>query len=227
MASPNKKQLEGIYHFMAESYKGNWIYRWGVTPYMEKANKTGKRESILAHQWGMMALWFQIRRICPKLNALVSTEKIYEVIINHDLGEIAEGDVSMFQQIQGLGANKVSVERREIERLTSKIPASTKKEIVSTFDKFEADLDKIQDLEFLVAKFLDGFQGNHFAITYGNDLSAHSAIISKISHRRFMAFGPRLMEVLKKKGYKAAAAEVQVVYDFHLSKMKEKGIILW
>lgn len=212
---------------MEGAYQGNWVYRWGGgTPYMREANKKGKKESILAHQWSMMALWYQIRRLCPNLNAAVNSERVYEIVIYHDLGEIAQGDISMFRQIQGHGTNKAEVERQELGRLTSGVAPKTRKEILANFDGFERDPLKITDLEVLVAKFLDTFQGNHFASVFGNDLAANSEIISKIAHKRYLAYATNLINFLKKKHLSKAAKEVEILYQYHLKHLHSLGVNL-
>lgn len=91
---------------MSEAYEGNWQNRWQGTPYLEKAVKSGKSESVVGHVWGAMEFWFQLRRVCPKLDSLVDSLQVYEVLLNHDLGETYAGDVPLYLKVYGKKDNK-------------------------------------------------------------------------------------------------------------------------
>lgn len=224
MAKIKRADLDGIYNFMAQAYQGNWQPRFQDTPYMQALEDEGKIESILSHQWSCMALWFQTRRLCPNLNLLVNSEVLYEILLHHDLGETYTGDVSMVKQIKGHGANKYTLERQEIAKITKQLPPVIQKELLHLFDLFETRPEKTKKLEVLVAKFLDTLQGDHFALTFGNDLPKHSVMINKIVNKKFVTYAKQLMDFLKEKGHLKAKEEVQQITNHHLIQIKAAGI---
>src|SRR5574340_1134190 len=186
MSHLRKNQLDGIYLFLSEAYKGNWQYRWGGgIPYMNSVNKKGHQESILAHQWSMMALWYQLRRLCPNLDKVVSSEKIYEIILNHDLGETYTGDISVFAQVRDKIRDKHLLERQELAKMAKSLPKSSQKGMLAIFDQYEQEADQIKSPEVLLARFLDALQGDHFAMVFGDKLPKNNPIIKTIVQKRF------------------------------------------
>ncbi|MCX6752331.1 MAG: HD domain-containing protein [Candidatus Nomurabacteria bacterium] len=222
MSSKNKKDIEATYTFMKNVYLGNWEYRWKGTPHMRNMIKNKKRESILAHELACMGFWFNLKRICPNLSKLVDSEKIYEILWGHDLGEIFAGDVSQTLQIQGRGKNKQHTERQEIIKMAGKIPAKTLKTLLKNFDDFE-NYNETEDINVLVCKFIDNVQGNHFGVVFGNDHKINSDLINKILNRSFIKNARRLLEVLKNKGHKKAYKEVKSVAEYLIYLFKKSG----
>ena len=174
--------------------------------------------------YSCMQLWFQIKRACPELAKVTNSEKIYEIILNHDLGETHEGDVSMTRQIKGESMNKKLTERDEIVNITSKLKPEVQSEILKNFDDFEADLDNVLDVDILVCKFIDALQGDQFALTFGNDLPEHSELINKIINKRFVPYASKLITTLKEKGHQTASEEITTLANYHLSQIREASI---
>jgi 5'-deoxynucleotidase YfbR-like HD superfamily hydrolase len=226
MENKNKLQslLDNLYKIMSEAYKGNWQYRWSDTPYLEKTVKAGKTESVVGHVWGTMEFWFNLRRLCPELDALVDTTEVYEIILNHDLGETHVGDMSLYRKIHGDKEDKKS-ERYAVEQI-SKSNSDTQKELLNWFDEFEKEIEKIDRLEVLIAKLVDNLQGDHYAISYGHDLSSYSEPINKILQLRFVINTNRLIEVLEEREESGAAEEIKQVAKHHAEAIKNAGIDL-
>lgn len=134
MAVPNP--LDSIYNFMRQAYEGNWQYRWGGTPYVAKTLAAGRQESILAHQWGCLGLWFHIKHSYPHLAHSVNTEEIYERLCFHDLGETYTGDISSYRQLQGGHENKHDVEKQEVEKICAGLDKVVKQKILDWLDEF-------------------------------------------------------------------------------------------
>jgi 5'-deoxynucleotidase YfbR-like HD superfamily hydrolase len=220
----NKKTLSGIYEFMKKAYQGNWQYRFGDTPFMAAMNSKGKHESILAHQWALMEFWFVLRRECPNLNKVVDSVKIYEMLMNHDLGEIIGGDVSQARQLAGDGVNKVSNEHKAIISLTNSLPTSTSKEIINLFNLYETEIDDVKTVEQLLARFIDYMQGNHFSLTFGKELPRHSLLIGKIVQGWWAKYAKKLISVLKEKGFGKASEEVRQIAIAHMDTIVKAGI---
>ena len=221
--TPNKKEIQAIYNFMAKTYLGNWQYRWIGTPHMSRALKQNQKESILAHELSCIGLWFNLRRLCPNLNKLVSSEKIYEILWAHDLGEIYAGDISQTRQVKGEGKNKVRNERKEIIKMAGKIPKNTLNTLLRYFDNFEGDVEKMNDLEIVVCKWLDNVQGHHFGLIFGNDYKKNSVLINKIINRSYVNRSKRLLQILTERGHKKAYKEAEFLIQNFIETFEKRG----
>lgn len=222
-----QKDLDATYKFMSNVYLGNWQYRFVGTPHMKNAFKEKKFESILAHELECIGLWFNLRRLCPNLNKLVNSEKIYEILWTHDLGEIFASDVSLALQIKGQGSNKSQIERNEIIKMAGKIPKKTLDILLKNFDSFEGKIDKMTDLEIILCKWIDNVQGHHFALVFGNDFKKHSDLINKILNYSFVPRSRRLLQILKERKHKQAYEEVKWMIDSFMDMFeKETGVKL-
>ena len=217
-----KSSLDGMYQLLSEPYKGNWQYRWQDTPYLEEAVKSGKVESVVGHVWGTMEFWFQLRRLCPKLDSLVDTTEVYEILLNHDLGETNAGDIPLYRKVHGAKDNKEG-ERSDLEQISGNLP-ETQQELLTWFDEFEQEVEKIDRLEVLVAKWMDNLQGNHFALTFGRNLPEYSEPINGILQMRFVAYTNRLLGVLEGRNEAEAVNEVRQVAQHHADIIKATGI---
>ena len=217
-----EKNIQTIFNILEKTYQGNWQYRWNNTPYLTTMSKEGKHESIIGHVWSMAELWFLLRRALPTLNKIVNSLEIYEIILNHDLGETFVGDVPLYDKINGRHDNKEN-EKAAIHELLVEFP-DIQSEVVNQFEQFEEKVDNISKLEVLVAKWIDNIQGNHYVFSFGEDLPEYSEPINKILQIKFVAYTNRLIEVLNEKGEDTAVEEVKSVARFHRKLIKSKGI---
>lgn len=224
----DSKKLDSMYDFMAQSYQGNWEYRWGGVPYMQKRIKAGQKESILAHQWACVGFWFLMKDVCPNLSKLVSTEEIYERVWSHDLGETFLGDISQYRQVNGEGGDKHVVEYNEVAKMSKKLPKSTQKRLLSYLKNYGHNIEKVTKLEILIAKLIDTLQGNHFSLVFAEGLGApkHKFTVAKIVERTSIKVSRRLLEVLKEKKHQKAYKEVLDLINHHLAYYIAKGVPL-
>lgn len=221
-----KKNIKATYDFMSNIYMGNWEYRFKGTPHMSNILKKGKSESILSHELACIGLWFNLRRLCPNLDKLVNSEKIYEILLVHDLGEIFAGDVSLSHQVKGRGINKHQLERKGIIKMAGKVPKQTLDALLENFDALEKKIETIDNLEVIVSKFVDNIEGHHFALIFGNDYKKHSEIINKILNYSFVPRSRRLLEILKERKHKKAYKEVKLIIDNFIELFKKAGVKL-
>jgi 5'-deoxynucleotidase YfbR-like HD superfamily hydrolase len=226
MSKEIKKEIEATYAFMSNVYLGNWQYRFKGTPHMSNMLKQNKKESILAHELSCIGFWFNLRKVCPNLNKLVNSEKIYEILWGHDLGEILAGDISLTHQVKGKGNDKNKNERREIIKMAGKIPKQTLSELLENFDAFEKKIEEIDDLEILICKLIDNIQGHHFALVFGNDFYEHSEIINKILNYSFVPRARRLLKILKERKHKKAYEEVESIINSFIEMFRKSGVKL-
>jgi 5'-deoxynucleotidase YfbR-like HD superfamily hydrolase len=221
-----EKDLTSVYDFMSNVYLGNWQYRFKGTPHMRNAFKKGQKESILAHELACIGLWFNLRRICPNLNKLVNSEKIYEILWTHDLGEIYASDVSLALQVQGRGTDRHKRERESIIKMAGKIPKKTLNALLQNLDSFEGEVEKMTDLEIVLCKWLDNVQGHHFALTFGNDHKENSDLINKILNYSFVPRSRKLLQILKERKYKKAYEEAKWLIDNFTEQFRKAGVEL-
>lgn len=221
-----QEALDGVYEFIANSYGGNWKFRFADTPYMKNARESGWRESINEHAWACMEFWFQLRRLCPALNRLVDSLTVYEMLLNHDLGEIRYADTPLYRVVTGLQADDKRSERRGLEELSASLPLHAQQDLLSSFDAFESELADIDVLEALVSKWVDNMQGNHFAMVFGEDFSQNADSIKKILNLRFIPITKRLMKILQARGEAEVLAEVKTVAAHHLDRVRTLGITI-
>jgi 5'-deoxynucleotidase YfbR-like HD superfamily hydrolase len=220
------KQLDGIYNMMSHTYHGNWSYRWKGTPWMSKILKNKKKESILAHEMCCIGLWFGLRRICPNLDALVDSTRMYEIFWGHDLGEIFIGDIPQFSQLRGRGIDKSKLEKEEILRMSKKAPKEVTTPLLSNFDSYEAKNVESKDLEVLICRLIDNMQGNHFGMVFGNSFDTHSDVIDKVVNRSFVKNATNLLSYLKKNRQTAAYKEASYIISHHIKAIKKSGVKL-
>ncbi len=218
----NKKQLDGMYKVLSEAYKGNWQYRWHDTPYLKDAIESGKVESIAGHVWGTMQFWFYLKRLCPNLDSLVDTIEIYEILLNHDLGETNSGDIPLYRKVHGESDNREG-QREDLKFISNGLP-ETRNKLLKWFDEFEQSIESIDRLEVLVSKWIDNMQGNHFALTFGKNLPKYSKAINGILQMRFVVYTNRLIDVLRSGNQTEAVSEVKEVAQHHAEQIKKAGI---
>ncbi len=216
--------LDTIYHFMSLTYQGNWQYRAGSTPFMQKALEEGKKESILAHQWSCMALWYQLRHVCLELNKVVNSTELYERILNHDVSEVQCGDISLVIQLEGKHQDKHVQEREQLQHIIKGLSESIQQEMLSSFDQFEEDISHIMNIEILVAKFIESLQDDHFCLKFGDELPKYSELIQAVLEHRFFPRTYRLLEVLTQRGDDKAKNEVIAVAHHHVEQIRKAGI---
>lgn len=217
-----KEQLDGTYEMISEFYASNFQIRWSETPYMKESIESGREESVAGHSWGTMMLWYSLKRVAPNLGAIVNSEEVYETLIIHDLGETIIGDTPLYLVING-GKKPKQDERDSLELLTEPAPWF-RDELLARHDEFEQDIEKVDRLEVVVAKWLDTLQGNHFALTFGKNLTEHSKKINDILQIRFIPYTNKLLGILDMKGELFAFNEVRQIAKHHIKKIRDAGI---
>lgn len=200
------------------------VIRFKGAPFMRVAHEAGFENSVGAHQGECGQLWSMLRKILPNLAAAVDCAEVYDWLMNHDVGETAEkGDVSVYDKLNGATDDK-GVEKRQLEILAAGLPVNLRRELVQGFEMFEADEERIEKPEVLVAKLIDSMQGNIVVLGKGNNLDEFSDKIIKILEIRFIRRAKRLIEVLELKQKPEAADEVRVLGLHHLAEYRKRGV---
>jgi len=216
-------RFDGLYDFIEEAYKANSVFRFDGTPFMEAA----PQESIAGHMWSTLLHWFNLKSLCPALAAAVDSERVYEILLMHDLPEIGQGDVSMFQQLAGNGSGKRAIERKALHSLSQTLPNETRDTWLHYFDEFEAeDITRVTDTAILVARMIDTIQGSFYALTYGDNPVAHAATHNKIINQHLGGTVRQLIAVLEGSGHEYAAGEVRTIMQHYITLWQQKGVKL-
>lgn len=236
LAKGIKDKISKAFSFMEKVYKANWTTRWENTPYMpsfagqEKVRNFienyGKFEPISGHTWAAIGFWIQLRNILPSLNKLVDSNEIIERLWYHDLGEILKGDVSEMTIIREGVEKKFEDERKSYSELINFLPKDDKERLLKWFYEFESDLHEDLPLEAIVVRWIDNLQGDHFALTFGNNFQKSSPIIEKIVKKRSARTARMLIKILQKRRERTAAKEIDEVMRFHIEKIREAGVKL-
>lgn len=216
-------ELDDLYAFIAKSYKANSVFRFDGTPFMEAA----PRESIAGHMWSTLLHWFNLKSICPALVQVVNSERVYEILLMHDLPEIGQGDVSMFQQLAGNGSGKKAIEREALCSLGQTLPNETRDTWLHYFDLFEAeDITRVTDTAILVARMIDTIQGSFYALTYGDNPVVYAATHNKIINQHLGGTIRQLIAVLEGSGHGDAAGEVRTIMQHYITLWQQQGVKL-
>lgn len=221
--------LDGLYKFIARAYEANKVFRFEGTPFMETAQREGRRESIAGHMWSAALYWLNLKSICPELASAVDSERVYEILLTHDLPEISQGDVSMFQQLAGNGMDKKARERRNLKKLISSLPGETQQTLLRNFDQFEVEdenITQVTDPAILVAKMIDTIQGSFYALTFGDQPVDHAPTHNRIINKHLGGTVRQLIKELEKNGHLAAAGEVRIVMQHYITLWQQKGVDL-
>ncbi len=92
----------------------------------------GRRESVAEHTWrmGIMALILH-----PYLKKPVNLEKVFKMLLIHDLPEVYAGDHFVWK---GVLKGKEKIERKALLKITQNLPFKNRKEVVGLWEEHEA-----------------------------------------------------------------------------------------
>ena len=119
--------FDQIFSFLEYIYRGNWQFRWGQVPFIDQDSNSTKGESVIAHSYSSLTLWFSLRYVLPHTNKIIHSEEIYEHLLIHDIGEIEIGDISRATQIAHPSKTKNQDELSVIQELVATYPPPLKK----------------------------------------------------------------------------------------------------
>lgn len=232
---------------MEQVYPGNWQTRWSKTPYMKVfaeqkdidkfVKSVGKFESVPGHVWACIGFWMHLRKACRALDKLVNSQEIYERFWAHDIGETHRGDISYAVKIHTSLREGKEEEREDFIKLTKGLSKGERKTLLRWLDEFEGKVrERDLPLEVLVVRWIDNLEGDHFALTFGNNHRKYSDTIEKIVKKRSAARAKSLINYLtkhakhakkeksKKSLYIKAAFEVKEVMKLHINLIKKAGV---
>lgn len=165
-------------------------------------------------------MWSLLKTVTPNLTSSVNSELVYDLLLFHDLGEVASEDMPLVKQLQEGSSQKKEMESLEIDKITNDLPETTKKFIRQCFFDYSYAAADGASIEVLLARYINSIQGNHFAMVYGFDFAKHADLIMKIVNRYFMPVAEELVGELAIRN-KLAANEVEALTSYHLRAIEE------
>jgi putative hydrolase of HD superfamily len=140
----NDERLAGILDFLRAAERLKVTHRSAYTSH-------GNPESAAEHSWRVCLMALVLRHELPA----VDVGKLLAMCVIHDLGEAVGGDVPAPEQARRLAldplATKSAQERADLVSLLAPLPLSTRDEILSLWEEYEA----ASSPEAKVAKALD------------------------------------------------------------------------
>lgn len=110
-----------------------------------------RQESVADHTWGLCLL---ASVLMPQINSKVNPEKVFKMLIYHDLAEAITGDIPAGIKQYMDRAEIQKAERKALEEVIRQLPKEQQEEILANWEEFE-------ECETLEAKFctaLDKFE---------------------------------------------------------------------
>jgi len=197
------------------------VLRFQNTPYMSKAFAEGYRNSVGGHVSECFQLWYMLRLAMPKLAEVVNSNRVYDLLVNHDNGELGCGDVTAYSQAQGVESGKMG-EKLVMERLVKGLPKVFQDQILKDHQNFELPSD--DDLEAQVARLVDAISGNLVVLSRGDDLAPYSEVTAKILSLRFIPRAAGLIQILEARDYFEAGDEARALAEHHLQEYQIRGV---
>lgn len=220
-------RISGVFTFMEESYKLYGRMRFRGSDYMKvptpELSELGE-ESVAEHLFSSTLLWELLAPTLPNLNKYVDQEAIQRMILIHDIGEVAKGDVSAENQLKGKGKNRKVVEEKAFNKLLKELPSKSRSVFNDTSQRYEkAKSDKTNtDITVLTAKVIDMLQGGHYLLTNSIDFSTYKETYQKVMDAGFFPYTSRLLESLKKTDL-LAYEEARILIKFYLFLYEKNG----
>jgi len=91
---------------------------------------TGRHESVAEHSWRMAVMAMLMKDEFPD----VEINKVIEMSLIHDFGEVFDGDVPVFHKTEKDEAN----EKESVKRLVKPLSETLRNKITSLWNEFEA-----------------------------------------------------------------------------------------
>lgn len=91
---------------------------------------SGRQESVPEHSWRLAVFAMILEKEFPKMNM----QKVLELSIVHDFGEIYDGDIPAFKP----DPNKIKREEKNIKRLVRSLSAENQNKIINLWKEYNA-----------------------------------------------------------------------------------------
>ncbi len=223
------QELDQLYSFMSGVYPAYDRMRFRGASFMKEPipdlTNVGQ-ESIADHMWATLLMWDALYPLLPAFSQTINPARVSSYILTHDMGEIADGDISATLQLDGYGKNRAEIELVNFKRLTSLLPQASQTIFDQTHLRYEEEKSnpETNDKEVLIAKIMDSVQGDHFVLDQSIDFNGSLEIHKKILARSLMPYVQRLSAILQKEGELLAAEEIRILIKHHLHEYQKRGV---
>lgn len=221
-------ELSGVFNFMKQAYRLYGRMRFRGADFMKDPTPELKgigEESVAEHLFSSLLLWQLVTPVLPNLSRLIDKESIQQMILIHDIGEVAQGDVSATNQLKGKGKNRKIVEEKAFNSLLKKLPVRSRNALKSEHQRYEIEkANKLtQDTTVLIAKVIDMLQGGHYLLINSINFADHSDHYQQVMDTGFFPYTKRLLTILKEENELEAAQEVRMLIKFYLLQYEKNG----
>ncbi len=121
-------------------------------------------------------------------------QRVYELILYHDLVEIYAGDVDLLHQTEEVKNSKQEEEEKAAEKLREKLPSEISDKFYELFEEFE----KKETKEAMFAKAVDALDAEIHELDYPEDWKEWSAEFLDGKKRKYFKEFPELEEEFDK-----------------------------
>jgi len=117
------EKILNILKFLNEAEKLKSVTRHSWT-------SSGRQESVPEHSWRLAVFAMVLEKEFPDIDM----QRVMELSIVHDFGEIYDGDIPAFKE----DPNKLEREEKAIKRLVESLPAETQNKIIDLWKEYNA-----------------------------------------------------------------------------------------
>lgn len=222
-------RFDSMYSTLKQLYPAYGRMRFRGSPFMPEPPADLERvglEDIADHMWMATITSRLLLPILPHTTMSVDGLKIVDMLLIHDIGEIANGDVSAVLQLQGHGQTRAEDETHAFHKIISDLPDDIKESLTATHDEYEREKNdpNTTNKEALIAKIIDTIQGNHYVLTHSPNFKEHAELHTQIVSTKLLPHTKRLEEILQDEGNSQGVTEMHLFTRHHLHMYQKRGV---
>lgn len=225
------QKADSVYAFINRLYQADGRMRFRGAPFMKEPpaelSEQGT-ESIADHMWATNVMWMTTYPILPHMAETISVSDISSLITLHDIGEIGDGDISAYLQLQGVGKDRQVHEFEVFTALTEVLPDESNKALNALHERYEREKNDPQtkDKEVLLAKIFDTLQGDHFVLTQHTDFSIEPQSHVRIITQKLLPYASHLRDLFLQESNHTAAEELSMLLSHHLYQYQKLDVVI-
>jgi putative hydrolase of HD superfamily len=153
------------------------------------ASVGNRKESAAEHSWSCMVI---ADYFLPKVKRKINRQRVYELLIYHDLAEIETGDVALGPNIKRKKGG--SREEQAVEKLQKELPL----EISKRFLKLSEEFRKQKTIEAKFAKAIDQIDTEIHELDHKEDWKGWNEKFLRESKEKYFEAFPELKTAFEK-----------------------------
>jgi hypothetical protein len=200
------------------------VHRFDKAPFMKEAMDRGYANPVGSHTSECCQMWFMLRHLMPNFAALVDSARVYDILSNHDNGELVKGDVTLFDKVNGATDDK-DKEIETVRIITHGLPVEVQNLAVQDITDFEANAENSVSLEVRIARLIDSLSGNVVVLEKGKQIEdVDTSRTADILRLRFIPRAHQLIQILQSQNQFSAANEIRGLALHHLQEYISHGV---